>query len=339
MFETERLRNDVLQSWQWCSSHIPEPLKVENAQLQDELRDVWEEQIQLRHYMKHLWLECDHLAEKLEFVKDKGSRPYPRPSYSKRDMNLDTSSESLMGENRSREQTSAKRKEYVFSYSSRSTNSTSNNTPLGIPRFSSNPGIPHQDVGMEDEDNSCTPPSMSTFRPLGPSMAKHHASPSKPKWNMVQGYEDFFNEEDSESDDNLKIEDGFDNREHLHMTQAIHKAAWDKGKGKEIPPAMSYNSHELIHRKWASRRIFSLENTHALEDSMRKKDQHALGYLSYINSIGQVSTNPWSVEYLTRVLPRSPTKGIWPRVSVMNIHSFPSSLRDYSCIDHMIDIT
>jgi hypothetical protein len=35
---------------------------------------------------------------------------------------------------------------------------------------------------------------------------------------------------------------------------------------------------------------------------MRKKDQHTLGYLSYINSTGQVSTNPQSVgvEYLLR---------------------------------------
>jgi hypothetical protein len=62
-------------------------------------------------------------------------------------------------------------------------------------------------------------------KPSGPSTAKHHASPSKPKWNMVQGYEDFFNDEDSESNDNLEIEDGFENRERLHMTRAIHKAA------------------------------------------------------------------------------------------------------------------
>ena len=48
----------------------------------------------------------------------------------------------------------------------------------------------------------------------------------------------------------------------------------------------------------------------ALEEAMRKKDQHALGYLSYINLTGQVSTNPQSMgmEYLLgniTVLPRS----------------------------------
>jgi hypothetical protein len=141
-------------------------------------------------------------------------------------------------------------------------------------------------------DDARMSPSMFTVRPSAPSTAKQQVSPSKPKWNMAQGYDDFFNEEDDESDDDLEIEDSFDHRECLRMTWTIHKAARDKGKGKEIPPAMSYNSHELIHGKWASHRIISMEDARALEDAVRKKDLHALGYLSYINSTGQVSTNP-----------------------------------------------
>jgi hypothetical protein len=45
-----------------------------------------------------------------------------------------------------------------------------------------------------------------------------------------------------------------------------------------------------------------MEDARALEEAIRKKDQHALGYLFYINSTGQVSTNPRSigVEYLLR---------------------------------------
>jgi hypothetical protein len=177
-----------------------------------------------------------------------------------------------------------RRKEYISSYAPRPTKSASNNTPLGIPRLPSNLGIPHQDVDMEDGDKTCKSPGPSTTNPPGPSMAKPSVSPSKA---MSKGYDDFFNEEDDESDDNLEIKDGFD-----HMTRAIHKAARDKGKGKEIPPAMTYNSHELIHRKPTSRRIVSMEDAHALEEAVWKKDQHALGYLSYINSTGQVSTNP-----------------------------------------------
>jgi hypothetical protein len=155
---------------------------------------------------------------------------------------------------------------------------------------------------MEDGDKTRKSPGPSTMNPPGPSMAKPSISPSKVKWDMSKGYDDFFNEEDDESNDDLEIEDGFDHRECLRMTQAIHKAAWDKGKGKEIPPAMTYDSHELIHGKWASRRIISMEDACAFEEAVRKKDQHALGYLSYINSTGQVSTNPWSVgmEYLLR---------------------------------------
>jgi hypothetical protein len=252
--------------------------------------------------MERLRLECDHLAEKLEFAKDKGSCPYPRPSYSKRDMTLDASSESSISANQLKEQASANRREYISSYSSRLTKSASNNTPLRIPGLSSNPEILRQDVDMGYGDNTRMSPSMSTVRQSAPSTAKQQASPSKPKWNMAQGYDDFFNEEDDQSDDNLEIKDGFDHRECLCMTRAIHKAARDKGKGKEIPPAMSYDSHELIHGKWASRRIISMEDARALEEAMRKKDQHALGYLSYINSTGQVSTNPRSVgmEYLLR---------------------------------------
>jgi hypothetical protein len=71
---------------------------------------------------------------------------------------------------------------------------------------------------MGDRDNTHTPPSTSTVKPSGPSTAKHHASPSKPKWNMAKGYEDFFNDEDSESNDDLEIKDGFENRERLCMT-------------------------------------------------------------------------------------------------------------------------
>src|ERR1700676_2220743 len=100
---TDRLRNDALRSRQRRSSPTPEPLEVENAQLRDELQDVREEQIQLRHDVERLQLEHDHLAERLEFAKDKGSRPYPRPSYSKKEMTLDTSSESSIGANRSKE--------------------------------------------------------------------------------------------------------------------------------------------------------------------------------------------------------------------------------------------
>ena len=102
---------------------------------------------------------------------------------------------------------------------------------------------------MDDGDNKRNSPGPSMLIPPGPLMAKPLASPLKAKWNMAQGYDDFFNKEDDESDDDLEIEDGFDQREHLRMTQAVHKAARDKGKGKEILPAMSYDSHELIHGK------------------------------------------------------------------------------------------
>jgi len=131
--------------------------------------------------VEHLQLEHDHLAEKLEFAKDKGSRPYPHPSYSKKDMNLDTSSKSSIGANRSREQASAKRREYISSYSSRSRKLASNNTPLGIPRLPSNPGIPRQDVDMEYGDDARMSPSMSMVRPSAPSAVKQQVSLSKPK--------------------------------------------------------------------------------------------------------------------------------------------------------------
>jgi hypothetical protein len=185
-----------------------------------------------------------------------------------------------------------RRKGYISSYTPRPTKSASNDIPLGIPRSPSNLGIPHQDVDMEDGDKTRKSPGPSTTNPPGPSMAKPSISPSKAKWDMSKGYNDFFNEEDDKSDDDLEIEDGFNHRECLRMTWAIHKAARDKGKGKEIPPAMTYDSHELTHRKWASRRIVSMEDTRALEEAVRKGDQHVLGYLSYINSTGQVSTNP-----------------------------------------------
>jgi len=168
--------------------------------------------------VERLRLECNHLAEKLEFAKDKGSHPYPRPSYSRKEMTPDTSSESSIGVNRSKEQASANRREYISSYSSRSTKSASNNTPLGIPRLPSNLGIPHQDVEMDDGDKTHNSPGPSMSNPPGPSMAKPLVSPSKAKWNMAQGYDDSFNEEDDESNDDLEIEDGFNQRERLHMT-------------------------------------------------------------------------------------------------------------------------
>jgi hypothetical protein len=182
-----------------------------------------------------LRLERDHLVEKLEFAKDKGSRPYPRPSYSKKDMTPDTSSESSSGANRSKERALANRREYISSYSSRPTKSASNNTPLGIPRLPSNLGIPRQDEEMDDGDKKRNSPGPSMLNPPGPSMVKPLASPPKAKWNMAQGYNDFFNEEDDESDDDLKIEDGFDQRERLRMTRAVHKAAREKGRERRSP--------------------------------------------------------------------------------------------------------
>src|SRR5882762_378585 len=164
-------------------------------------------------------------------MKDKGGqRPYPRPSYSNKDAPRDTSSKNSIGMNRSREQSSMRRKEYISSYAPRPTKSASNDTPLGIPRLPSNLGIPRQDVDMEDRDKTRKSPGPSTTNPPGPSIAKPSVSPSKAKWDMSKGYDDFFNEEDDESNDDLEIKDGFDHREHLHMTRVIHKAARDKGK-------------------------------------------------------------------------------------------------------------
>src|SRR5882762_12001887 len=115
--------------------------------------------------MEHLRLERDHLAEKLEFAKDKGSCPYPHLSYSRKEMTPDTSSESSIGANRLKERASANRREYISSYSSRPTKSASNNTPLGIPRLSSNLGIPHQDVEMGDRDKKHNLPGPSMLIP------------------------------------------------------------------------------------------------------------------------------------------------------------------------------
>jgi len=120
-------------------------------------------------------------VEKLEFAKDKGSCPYPHPSYSKKNINPDTSSESSISVNQSREQALAKRREYISSYLSRSTKSASNNTPLGIPRLPSNPGILHQNVDMEYGDDPHMSPSMSMVRPSAPSAVKQQVSLSKPK--------------------------------------------------------------------------------------------------------------------------------------------------------------
>ena len=177
----------MLQSRQRHSSPIPKPLEVENTRLRDELRDVREEQIQLRHNVERLRLECDHLAEKLEFTKDKGSCPYPHPSYPKKDMTLDTSSKSSISANQSKEQASANRREYISSYLSRSTKSASNNTPLRIPGLSSNLEILHQDVDMGYGDDTHMSPSMSTVRQLAPSTAKQPASPSNPNGTWCRG--------------------------------------------------------------------------------------------------------------------------------------------------------
>src|SRR6202790_1360830 len=105
-------------------------------------------------------------------TRNKGSRPYPHPSYSKKDITPDTSSESSISANQSKERASANRREYISSYSSRPTKSASNNTPLGIPRLSSNLGIPHQDEEMDDGDNKRNSPGPSMLIPPGPSMAK-----------------------------------------------------------------------------------------------------------------------------------------------------------------------
>src|ERR1700676_369331 len=111
-----------------------------------------------------------------------------------------------------------RRKEYISSYAPRPTKSASNDTQLGIPRLPSNLGIPHQDVDMEDGDKTRKSPGSSTAGLPGPSMAKPSVSPSKAKLDMAQGYDNFFNEEDDQSDDDLEIKDGFDHRERLSMT-------------------------------------------------------------------------------------------------------------------------
>jgi hypothetical protein len=92
----ETLRNDTLHSRRRCPSPTPDPLKVENARLQE----VCGDQIHLHHDVECLRLECDQLLEKLDFMKDKGGqRPYPRPSYSNKDTPRDTSSENSIGAN------------------------------------------------------------------------------------------------------------------------------------------------------------------------------------------------------------------------------------------------
>jgi hypothetical protein len=118
-----------------------------------------------------------------------------------------------------------RRKEYISLYTPRPTKSASNDTPLGIPRLPSILGIPRQDVDMEEGDKTRKSPGPSITNPPGPSVVKPSVSPSKAKWDMSKGYNDFFNEEDDKSDDVLEIKDSFDHRERLRMTQAIHKAA------------------------------------------------------------------------------------------------------------------
>jgi hypothetical protein len=81
----------------------------------------------------------------------------------------------------------------------------------------------------------------------------------------------------------------------LRRLQANNKASRDKGKGKADPPLMSYISHPSIHGKWASHRIDTLQDACDLEKAMRDGNSFALGYMSYINSVGQIPTNPRSV--------------------------------------------
>jgi hypothetical protein len=96
----ETLRNDALHSRRQRPSPTPDPLKVENARLREELREARGDQIHLCHDVEHLRLECDQLLEKLEFMKDKGGqRPYPHPSYSNKDAPRDTSSENSISAN------------------------------------------------------------------------------------------------------------------------------------------------------------------------------------------------------------------------------------------------
>jgi hypothetical protein len=126
-------------------------------------------------------------------------------------------------------------------------------------------------------------------------MAKPFILPSKAKWDMSKGYEDFFNEDNSDDKYDIEIEDGFEDRECLRRIQADNKAARDKGKGKADPPPMSYILHPSIHGKWASRRIDTLQDAQDLEQAMQDGDSFALGYMSYINSVEQIPTNPHSM--------------------------------------------
>ena len=71
---------------------------------------------------------------------------------------------------------------------------------------------------MEDGDKAHKSPGSSTVGLPGPSMVKPSVPPSKAKLDMAQGYDNFFNEEEDESDDDLEIEDGFNQRERLRMT-------------------------------------------------------------------------------------------------------------------------
>jgi hypothetical protein len=66
---------------------------------------------------------------------------------------------------------------------------------------------------MEDGDKTHKSPGPSTMNPPGLSMAKPFVSPSKAKWDMSKGYNDFFNGDDSDDDDNIEIKDGFEDRE------------------------------------------------------------------------------------------------------------------------------
>jgi hypothetical protein len=65
---------------------------------------------------------------------------------------------------------------------------------------------------------------------------------------------------------------------------------------------MSYISHPSIHGKWASHKIDTLQDACDLEQAMQDGDSFALGYMSYINSVGQIPTNPRSmgVEHLIK---------------------------------------
>ena|SRR5882762_3260155 len=120
-------------------------------------------------------------------------------------------------------------------------------TPLGIPRLSSNLGIPHQNVNMEDGDKTRKSPGLSTMNPPDPSTAKPSILPSKTKWDISKGYNDFFNRNDSNDDDDIKIKDRF--KECVFKDyKLIIKPLETKGRGRQTRSALyltSFNPCEM----------------------------------------------------------------------------------------------